>query len=145
MTRINVVDPAELCDQHLLAEFRELTRIPNAVRRGAIATNKIPLMYTVRTENHPAGGVGHVRFFVDKLQWLRDRYEALTSECRSRGFKITPIWPEEVSISNFPHLWGDYTPTPEARALNRTRIAEQYPSRARYRGCPKELPYELLA
>ena len=31
MTRINLIPPKELCDQHLLAEFRELTRIPNAV------------------------------------------------------------------------------------------------------------------
>ncbi|HGJ5874346.1 MAG TPA: pyrimidine dimer DNA glycosylase/endonuclease V [Arsenophonus apicola] len=29
MTRINVIPPNELCDQHLLAEHRELTRIPN--------------------------------------------------------------------------------------------------------------------
>lgn len=34
MTRINVVPPSELCDQHLLAEFRELTRIPNGVLYG---------------------------------------------------------------------------------------------------------------
>ena len=34
MTRINLVPPTELCDQHLLAEHRELTRIPNAVAKG---------------------------------------------------------------------------------------------------------------
>lgn len=34
MTRINLIPPEELCDQHLLAEHRELTRIPNAVARG---------------------------------------------------------------------------------------------------------------
>lgn len=28
MTRINLVDPSELLDQHVLAEFREITRIP---------------------------------------------------------------------------------------------------------------------
>lgn len=33
MTRINLVPPEELCDQHLLAEHRELTRIPNAGER----------------------------------------------------------------------------------------------------------------
>ncbi|MFV9998078.1 MAG: pyrimidine dimer DNA glycosylase/endonuclease V [Arsenophonus endosymbiont of Dermacentor nuttalli] len=31
MTRINVIPPNELCDQHLLAEHRELTRIPNYI------------------------------------------------------------------------------------------------------------------
>ena len=34
MTRINVVQVQELCDQHLLAEWRELTRIPNGVVTG---------------------------------------------------------------------------------------------------------------
>jgi len=34
MTRINLVPPEELCDQHLLAELRELPRIPNAVLKG---------------------------------------------------------------------------------------------------------------
>ncbi|WP_084023089.1 pyrimidine dimer DNA glycosylase/endonuclease V [Xenorhabdus hominickii] len=31
MTRINVILSSELCDQHLLAEHRELTRIPNDI------------------------------------------------------------------------------------------------------------------
>lgn len=39
MTRINLIAPAELCDQHLLAEHRELTRIPNAVAKGNLASS----------------------------------------------------------------------------------------------------------
>ena len=42
MTRINLVSPAELCDQHLLAEHRELTRIPNAVAKGKFSLKGQP-------------------------------------------------------------------------------------------------------
>ena len=45
MTRINLVPPEELCDQHLLAEHRELTRIPNAVAKGKYHL-KGPVSYT---------------------------------------------------------------------------------------------------
>ena len=37
MTRINVVRPEELCDEHLFAEFREMTRIPNKLKAGKLA------------------------------------------------------------------------------------------------------------
>ncbi|OYQ73494.1 hypothetical protein B9T20_07170 [Wohlfahrtiimonas sp. G9077] len=40
MTRINVVDVETLCDQHLLAEHRELTRIPNDIVKRL---GKVPL------------------------------------------------------------------------------------------------------
>ena len=45
MTRINLVPPAELCDQHLLAEHRELTRIPNAVAKGKYHLKGQPAEY----------------------------------------------------------------------------------------------------
>ena len=114
MTRINVVPVAELCDQHLLAEARELPRIPNhVVKKGGIV-NTIEGDYRL--------GAGHVRFFYDKLFWLYKRYADLLWECAGRGFKVEYRWPDYA----FPeHLGGDYTPTPEALALNRQRIAER--------------------
>lgn len=75
MTRINLVPPAELCDQHLLAEHRELTRIPNAVAKGRFALRGQPADYVL--------GTGHVRFFFDKLAFLKTRYDALHAECRA--------------------------------------------------------------
>lgn len=73
MTRINLVDPSELCDQHLLAEHRELTRIPNAVARGRFSLVGQPADYKL--------GEGHVRFFFDKLAFLQRCYAALHEEC----------------------------------------------------------------
>lgn len=137
MTRINLVPPQELCDQHLLAEWRELTRIPNGIVSGKYVVNlaEIPEHYTVRTEDNPAGGRGHVKFFFNKLKFLHQRYNAIRQELARRRLPRQNFWP----VYQFPYfhrhlLWQDYQPTPEAIALNRKRIAERMPKQPRYAG-----------
>ena len=115
MTRINVVPVEELCDQHLLAEARELPRIPNHVanRQGDVNT----------TLGDYRLGEGHVRFFYDKLNWLERRYNDLLEECKIRGFQVQDRWPKHYVFPN--RLRGDYVVTREARAINRQRIDER--------------------
>lgn len=134
MTRINTVDPVELCDQHLWAEYRELPRIPNAILHKRISLEDVPEKYTVRTEGNPDGGKGHVRFFVDKLDWLYWRYMALMSELRRRGFDPKNHWPSDVIDVEYVLLWGTWKPGPEDIELNRKRIRERMPNRPRYAG-----------
>lgn len=122
MTRINLVPPAELCDQHLLAEHRELTRIPNAVAKGRFALRGQPADYVL--------GTGHVRFFFDKLAFLKTRYDALHAECRARGFRVQYIWPD--ALPDDAALWRDYEPTETALQVNRERIALRMPAKARF-------------
>lgn len=112
MTRINCVPPSELSGKHLVAEYRELPRIFGLAR----ATATIPATYRL--------GPGHVTFFYDKLTWLKRRHKALVNEMLSRGYKpqfTEPPWPSDPS----PNLWNDWTPTEEALALNRQRIADR--------------------
>lgn len=85
MTRINLIAPAELCDQHLLAEHRELTRIPNAVAKRKFSLLGQPEDYKL--------GTGHVRFFFNKLQFLKKRYDLLHQECRARGLMCNIFGP----------------------------------------------------
>ncbi len=101
MTRINLVPPAELCDQHLLAEHRELTRIPNAVAKGKFSLKGQPEDYKL--------GEGHVRFFFNKLAFLKQRYNLLHEECLARGFNVQYFWTEE--LPDDPNLWQNYLPT----------------------------------
>lgn len=122
MTRINLVPPQELCDQHLLAEHRELTRIPNAVAKGKFHLRGQPLDYKL--------GEGHVRFFFDKLTFLKQRYDLLHQECKARGFNVQYIWPE--NLPKDPNLWKDYQPTEQALFINRERIKERMPAKARF-------------
>ncbi len=121
MTRINVVPPAELCDQHLLAEYRELTRIPNTVLRGKFSLESQPADYKL--------GTGHVKFFYDKMVFLYRRYVLLRGECLLRGFNVTDRWPD----GEFPdELRNNYTPTEAALLANRARITERMPAKARF-------------
>lgn len=136
MTRINVVPVNELCDQHLFAEFRELTRIPNKLKTGKLSydKSKIPAAYTVQTAANPLGGKGHEYFFTDKLLWLEARYEQLYHELRKRHYNVTLL---PVFLVPWPvDFFKAWQPTEEALFLNRTRLIEKFPAKARYCGYP---------
>lgn len=125
MTRINVVPVEELCDQHLLAEHRELTRIPNGILTGKLKPPypDQPTEYTL--------GPGHVKFFVNKLYWLLVRYVQLHQECKARGFSVTFKFPDD-ELNHKDWLYNWYQVTPKALAINRARIQERMPKNARW-------------
>lgn len=123
MTRINVIDPQNLCDQHLLAEHRELTRIPNDIVKR---DGNVPLS----SEKAYLLGQGHVTFFRDKLLFLKNRYDALHQECLNRKFNVSYRWPKEVEI--FTELWNDYRVTAKDIELNQARINERMPEIPRF-------------
>ena len=113
MTRINVVEPEELTDQHLLAEYRELPRTFAIARPGV----KVPESYTL--------GTGHVLFFYPRTGWLSRRQAALIAECQRRGFAVQHTTPP----APVPGCDGDWIPTPEARAVNLARLQERLSQR----------------
>jgi len=122
MTRINCVPVEELTDKHLGAEYRELPRlfgqIQKAIERGESPNDpRNPTEYKL--------GKGHTRFFYNKTQWLRYRYEQLVNECKRRGRVVNfPVVPKH--IWDIPYeWWNDWTPTPEAMELNRQRIKDR--------------------
>lgn len=114
MTRVNVVDPKELCQKHLIAEFREITRIPNTINSGkAKLDGNYPNKYTL--------GKGHVKFFYPRLKWLKNRYDAVYTECLKRGYNVVYKWPNSVP----DRLYRDWTVTDEAVKINRERIEQR--------------------
>ena len=81
MTRINVgIPPADLVNQHLIAEHREIKRIPNCIAKGKYNMDGIPDKFKL--------GTGHVKFFYNKLLYLKNRYTSLYNECVKRGFNV---------------------------------------------------------
>lgn len=113
MTRINVVDPRELTDQHLLAEYRELPRVFALARPGV----KVPERYTL--------GKGHVLFFYPRTGWLSKRQAELIAECQHRGFAIQHTTPPAPVAG----CEGDWNPPPEAWWLNKCRLRERLAQR----------------
>src|SRR5690606_21954099 len=101
----------------LLAEHREIKRIPNTVLSGRAKLDNIPDKFTL--------GKGHVKFFYNKQLYLFERYLDIHEECRKRGFNVTNFataW--RLSIRT-KELWNNYTPTEEDKALIRQRIKER--------------------
>ncbi len=122
MTRINCVPPSELTAKHLVAEYRELPRIFGLVRQ-AILRGERP-----DDPRNPADyrlGTGHVRFFYPRLGWLAARQAALIAEMLARGYRPAFTGAEGLADGIGAEWCGAWQPTPEALALNRTRIAER--------------------
>ena len=116
MTRINIgVDPRNLTTKHLIAEHREIKRVPNMVRSGKAKIVDIPAEFTL--------GKGHVKFFYDKLGYLLKRYKELYAECKRRGFKVQDYSSSWDGIDKT--LMGDYKPTKIAKVAIDERIMEK--------------------
>jgi hypothetical protein len=116
MTRINCgIPPKQLCRQHLLAEAREIKRIPNAITKGKFTLDGQPSKFTL--------GTGHVKFFYTRLGYLKNRYEDIYAECLIRGYNVTYFGDAWDGVPN--HLMGDYTPTNEDREIVLARINER--------------------
>ena len=121
MTRINIIPPSELTDQHLIAEYREITMVPAALSRtlkskAGLQKNRISKKYTLNT--------GHVYFFYDKGKYLDKRYSQLVQEMKKRGFYVdqTRKFPKEI----FPaELYNDWIPSADDQKIIRERISEK--------------------
>lgn len=114
MTRINVgVHPSELPDKLLLAEHREIKRIPNVIKSGRYNMDGIPEQFTL--------GKGHVKFFYNKLRYLSRRYFSIYLECTlGRRFNVQDF---SSAFFDLPEeLLKDYCPTPADRQLIIDRI-----------------------
>jgi hypothetical protein len=116
MTRINVgVDPKELTDRHLMAEHREIKRIPNVIKSGRFSMNNQPSQFTL--------GTGHVKFFYDKILYLKNRYISIHKECIKRGFNVTDF---TSAFDDVPVKYmNDYSPTQRDRDIILERIRQR--------------------
>lgn len=119
MTRINSgVRARELVDRHLIAEHREIKRIPRLISKGKFSMKDQPKEFCL--------GPGHVKFFYDKCLYLLKRYQELRDECYRRGFQVqdwSGAW-EGVP----PHLMGDWEETESAREQIQSRINDRLSS-----------------
>lgn len=118
MTRINSnIDVTSLSDEHLLAEHREIKRLPSvlnkAIKSGSI--KKIPGSFRL--------GSGHVLFFLDKMKFVKTRYEALHNECIRRNFNVTDFSENFNNIDNA--YFNDWKCSNSDNAIVKTRIVER--------------------
>ena len=120
MTRINSdLDPKLLKRSHLVAELREITMVPAALRRSTRTKTiqdilqSIPIKFTLNT--------GHVKFFYNKLGFLQTRFNKLADEMERRGYN--PDRSRIKAFDGFDSVWlGDWTATKDDNDLVMDRI-----------------------
>ena len=109
------INPKFLTDQHLNAEYRELL-IPFAQIRNRLSKKLLEDI----PEEMPLGK-GHIRFWRDKLGYLRKRHELVIKEKARRGFKSNLRF--DIAIPTY--LDGDWQCTEKAFGLLKGRIKER--------------------
>ncbi len=77
MVRINLINPEKLSDQHLIAEYDEILMLLGYVKKYP-TLEEIPERYCL--------GKGHIKFFKNKLKYLKKRHELIKKEMVKRGF-----------------------------------------------------------
>lgn len=116
MTRVNVgIDPRELPRSTLLAEHREMKRIPNMLRSGRLSRKRVDQFCL---------GSGHMQFFTTRLRYLYRRYVAVYYECKMRGYKVQSF---RSSFAEFIQAENqeDCMPTSADRKLLLARLQER--------------------
>jgi len=116
MTRINAgIPPKQLCRQHLLAELREIKRIPNMLPKANL--KDLPTKFTL--------GTGHVRFFYDKGKYTLTRYLQLYHEAKFRGYNVTDFSEAWKIYEQYLKLFNDWLPGAKDIVMINERIVER--------------------
>lgn len=123
MTRINIIPPKVLTDQHLIGEYNEIRRpVGLALKRHAKLGKRgfegLPKNYTL--------GGGHVLFFYDKLAYLHNRFYEICNEMTNRGFNPQGNFDTSQIFSvGADYLFNDWTPTEDDKRILKARLIEK--------------------
>jgi deoxyribonuclease (pyrimidine dimer) len=131
MVRINILSPKCLTDQHLIAEYDEILMLSGYVERyPAIKSDEIPKRYVL--------GKGHMRFFKDKLKYIKNRHELIKKEMLKRRFKPS----KTINLNKYPkNLHNDWKPNKDDYKIIIERITwkiNKKPNYYRYHGDYKD-------
>lgn len=121
MTRIDIINPACMFDQHIVSGYREIPRVVTKVR-NLLKTKSIEEILK-RIPNDYVLGTGHVSYFYDKLLFIKKRHDLLKLEGELRGFNLKAI---AIDLEGIPEVFKkDFAPSEKNVILNISRIGEK--------------------
>lgn len=122
MVRVNIINPKSLSDQHLIAEYDEILMLLGYVKRYPnIKENEIPKKYCLNK--------GHMKFFKNKLLYLKKRHELIKKEMKCRNFKTNIT----INLRGFDKaLLNDWMPNNNDKEIIKKRIIEKLNKKPEY-------------
>lgn len=113
MVRINLINPKRLTDQHLVAEYNEILMLLGYVKKYPLKED-VPQEYCL--------GRGHIKFFKDKLLYLKKRHESIKKEMKKRGFQTQ----KKIVLKMFKNsLKKDWKPRKKDFLIIKRRLEEK--------------------
>lgn len=113
MVRINIINPRKLSDQHLIAEYLEIIMLCSYAKKHK-STDGIPESYRL--------GEGHIKFFKNKIAYLKKRHDSIRDEMKRRGFNAR----KRINLNGFDNsLLNDWTPNKKDFEVINKRIIEK--------------------
>jgi len=120
MVRINLVNPKKLSDQHLIAEYDEILMLLSYIKKNPDIKD-IPKEYCL--------GKGHIKFFKNKVLYLKKRHELIKKEMKRRGFQTN----KTINLNDFKKTnKGDWKPKKEDFYLIKNRITYKLKLKPKY-------------
>ena len=115
MVRVNIINPKNLTDQHLIAEYKEIIMLIGYVKNNpGTSLDKIPKHYLL--------GSGHILFFKNKLGYLKNRFNKIKKEMKKRGFKAN----RNINISQFSEkLKKDWHASEKDKKIIKKRLIQR--------------------
>ncbi len=117
MVRINLISPKYLTDQHLIAEYNEILMLESYLKKYPLSNKdlkRIPEDYCL--------GKGHMIFFKDKIDYLKQRHKEIKNEMLNRGFKTNKSFKLKYSCKNQKK---NYTPQKKDIEKIKKRLIEK--------------------
>lgn len=113
MVRINLINPKNLADQHLIAEYNEILMLFGHVKKYP-SIEGIPEEYCL--------GKGHIKFFKNKLKYLKNRFNLIKKEMLRRGFSTN----KKINLNEFDKiLLKDWKPCKKDKEVIKERLIEK--------------------
>lgn len=113
MVRVNLISPKKLSDQHLIAEYNEILMLIAYIKKH-FEVEDVPKKYCL--------GKGHMKFFKNKIIYLKKRHEKLKSEMKRRKFKTN----KTINIDSFKkNNKKDWKPKKEDLEIIKKRLIER--------------------
>lgn len=133
MVRINLLNPTNLTDQHLIAEYNEILKLVGHIKKHPKINNP-PKKYCL--------GKGHINFFKDKLKYLKLRHKKIIKEMKNRKFEPK----KEIKIQNFPKEYkNNYKPKLKDKLIIKKRLIQKIKQKPNYyRYYKKNKPKQFL-